>query len=204
MGVLVADVMGGTRSHPNGALGELHREHEVAEPLLDRIAEIANLLDAGVSVEPELIAEGIELWETYLHGRRWERLSLLADPPVSSCTGAVQEARENHERAPQRMTRLRTFLEAYSAGLPNARGMLVLGLRSDVLVDRAWICFEEEHPFSGLFRRFSPAMNGRTPRALAQNLKETNALEEKVQHYLARPAGPDGIVYGSAFYPKVA
>jgi hemerythrin-like domain-containing protein len=200
MGVLAADALGEFRPKPNGAQDESHQEYEVpgrfsrpqrvrvgvAEPLLGRIADMADLLDGGMNVEPEQIAEGIELWETYLHGNRWERLSVLADPPVSSCTEAVGVARENHERAPERMTRLRALLEAYSAGLPNARGELVLGLRSEVLVDRAWGCFQERHLFSSPSGRLSPATNERTTRALARDLKETSALEEKVQQYLAR------------------
>src|SRR5208283_5178981 len=201
MGVLAVDVMEGIRSRPNLVLEDLHRgakfvgpaseperEHvEVAEPLLDRVAVIADLLDAGANVEPEQIAKGIELWETYLHGTHWARLSRLADPPASDCATAIREVRENHERAPQRMAHLRTLLEAYSAGLPNARGSLVLGLRSDVLVDRAWACFRERHPFSYPSDRLSPAANERVGHAPAQNLQETKTLEEEVQNYLALP-----------------
>lgn len=196
----MVDVMGGIRSHTNGPLDERYREHkvadpvselrrehvEVAEPLLARVAVIADLLDAGANIGPAQIAEAIDLWETYLHGNRWERLSLMADPPVTSCSVAIREARESHERVHQRMARLRTFLEAYSADLPNARGKLVLGLRSGVLVDGAWSCFQERHPFSSLPGKMYAATNRQPPQGLAQVLKRTWALEEKVQQYLAR------------------
>jgi hypothetical protein len=168
-------------------ISELRREHvEVAGPLLDRMAKIADLLDDGTNVEPAQIAEGIELWEAYLHGTHRTRLGVLGELPASSCAVAVREVRENHLRAPERMARLRTFLEAYSVGLPDARGMLALGLQSDVLVDRAWVSFEEEHPFACLSGRLSRTTNERVRRAFAKNLKETNALEEKVQRYLAQ------------------
>lgn len=199
MGVLAIDALGGFRSQSNGAQEESHQESKVAGgfpplqrvqasvagSLLDRIADMADLLDGGANVEPEQVAEGIDLWETYLHGDRWERLSRLADPPESSCSAAIGEARENHERASERMAFLRALLEVYSAGFTNARASLVLGLRSEVLVDRAWDCFQERHWFSTPRGKLSPATNEQAPRALTSDQAETRALEEKVQQYLA-------------------
>jgi hypothetical protein len=200
MGVLAADALRGFSTPPNAAREESHQGSEVmgrfpplqraqvgvAALLLDRIANMADLLDGGVNLEPEQIAGGLDLWERYLHGDRWELLSLLADPPVSSCSAAIGAARENHERASERMALLRTLLEAYSAGLPDARAKLVLGLRSEVLVDRAWDCFQERHRFSTPRRELSPPTNEQTPRALTSDQAGTRALEEKVQQYLAR------------------
>jgi hypothetical protein len=199
MGVLAADALGGFRSQTNGAREESHQGSEVmgrflplqraqvgvAALLLDRIANMANLLDGGASVVPEQIAEGIDLWETYLHGDRWESLSLLADPPVSSCSAAIGEARENHELAPVRMARLRTLLESYSSGLRNARAKLVLELRVEVLVDRTWVCFQERHRFSTPRGKLLPGTNEQTPRAVTSEQKVTRLLEEKVKQYLA-------------------
>jgi hypothetical protein len=165
---------------------ELRREHtEIVGPLLDRMIGLANLLDAGVDVDPGQVREGIDLWEDYLHGSHRERLAALEDPRPSSCAVAVQQAGENHERAAVRLSHLRTSLEAYSRNLPHARVMLALNLRSDVLVDRAWITFEEEHPFSCLSGKLSPAANERILRVFAHSRNENDALEEKVRQFIA-------------------
>jgi hypothetical protein len=200
MGVLAADALRGFGTKPNGAREESHPGSEVmgrslplqraqvgvAALLLDRIANMADLLDGGANLEPEQLAGGLDLWERYLHGDRWERLSLLADPPVSSCRAAIGAARENHERASERMALLRTLLEAYAAGLPNARAKLVLALRSEVLIDRAWDCFQERHRFSTRGRKLSTPTNEPDPRTLTSDQAGTRALEEKVQQYLSR------------------
>lgn len=168
-------------------ISELRREHtDVVGPLLDRMVELANLLDAGADVDPGQVREGLDLWEDYLHGIHRTRLAALEDPRPSSCAVAVQQASENHERAALRLSHLRTSLEAYLGDLPHARAMLALNLRSDVLVDRAWISFEEEHPFSCLFGNLSPAANERILQAFARSRNETDALEEKIRQFNAR------------------
>lgn len=201
----IAEVLGGRSPPSNGDRGALHLELKVADTvsdstweeggvagmLLHRIAQVADDLDRGTIVEPQLIAEGIDLWEKYLHRTLFERLSELADPPWTPCAGATREAREQHERAPQRMMRLRALLGAYAAGLPNARAGLVFGLRSELRVDRAWICFEGKHPYSCSPVALYPIVSDRLLPALVRSRRKTNGLENRVLVYLTRSVFPD-------------
>ena len=57
----------GIMSHPAGALEELHREHELAERLLERLAEIGERVKSGERADPKAVRFGLGLLDAYLH-----------------------------------------------------------------------------------------------------------------------------------------
>ncbi len=62
-----ADAIRGIMSHQDGALEELHREHEIAERLLERLAEIGERIKSGERVDPKAVRFGVGLLDAYLH-----------------------------------------------------------------------------------------------------------------------------------------
>lgn len=176
--------MTGMRSDP---LEELTREHlEVARPLLDRIDRIADQLEAGTRIPAGELAEGIELWDQYLHGVHLDRLEALQIEKSAKCGPGLAEVLEDHYRSRQRMGRLRELVADYEAGKAHARVALALSLRSDSYVDRVWLRFEEEHPFSCLARALSPVERAEAVRRFQEDGGAAEQIEDRIHQFLSR------------------
>ncbi len=171
-------------------LAELQREHaEVAEPLLRRMERIADLLDQGSHVPPEVIAEGVELWQGYVHGVHARRLQLLSSVKAIACGPGLHEVLEDHRRSPQRLGPLRALLERYHLGAGHGREALALALRAGAHVDLVWVRFEEVHPLACLREQLGKVELSTLAAQFRTDRAEAEALEARVRAYLAQPIG---------------
>ncbi len=166
-------------------LDELRREHsEVVRPLLSRLNQMADLLEAGRAVSPTLLTEGIDLWEQYLHGVHRARLESLRSVKAMTCGPDLEDVLEDQERAQRRLSRLRGLLEAYRNGAAHGAIALALAIRSGTYVDEVWIRFEEEHPFSCLAKQLTGAEWNSIQRGFQGNDKALAVLETRIGEFL--------------------
>ncbi len=180
--------MSGTPA-PRGPIVELRREHaEVAQPLLRRMEEIADLLESGIRVPPGEIDEGFRLWEEYLHGAHRDRLAALRSPRSARCGPGLEDALENHEHSQRRVARLRELLERYR-DTGTDTGALADAIHAGIRVDREWIEFEEEQPFSCLARELTDSERDAMTRALRATGPSIADIEGRVRGFLDRPVG---------------
>lgn len=171
-------------------LAELQREHaEVAGPLLERMERLAELLDQGSRVPPDVIAEGIELWQGYVHGVHARRLQLLGSAKAIACGPGLREVLEDHRRSAQRLRPMRALLERYRAGAGHGREALALALRAGARVDLVWVRFEEVHPLACLREKLGKADLEALTAPFRVDRADAEALEARVRAYLARPIG---------------
>lgn len=173
-----------------GPLAELTREHEeIVLPFLKRMDQIANLLDSGANVSPEVISEGVELWSEYLHGIHGDRLEMLRSAKSLSCGPELQQVLEDRTHSTQRIKQLPELLNRYRAGLPHGRAALAQVLRTGVYVDLVWTRFEDEHPLSCLARQLTAAELEAIANQFQENQAAVALLEGRIHRFLERPIG---------------
>jgi hypothetical protein len=177
-------------------IDELRRDDfEVVRPFLTRMTDLAQLLDAGTRVSPELISDGVDLWKAYLHEVRDSRLEMLRSAKSLACGPGLDDAIDDHGHSQQRMTQLSELVKSYRAGRPHSETALAVALRAGALVDRSWVGFEETHPFSCLADQLTHE-ELRALRSQFQANQETDStLTDRIHAYLSRPIehAPDGL-----------
>lgn len=177
-----------TATEAPSPIAELIREHdEVVRPLLDRMSRLADLLDSGTHVSPDLVREGVELWKTYVHEVHGAELNHLQSAKSLRCGPGLSEVLEDQNRSTQRMDRLHELIEDYRAGRPHGRTALALALRSAAYVDRIWTGFEEEHPFACLAEQLSPEELSKLATKTRSHRDRAAHLEDLVRAYLRKP-----------------
>jgi len=189
-------------------------EHEAAElvlPLLDRATAVSERLANGEAIDPEFIAEMVQLWTQYLHEIRAPRLEQYfkahtAPVPAAAphATGlrarlhpagsnaprgpdVAVEVREDRERLEQRTGTLEDALDDYRRHQFGSAQLLASLLRADAFADRAWVRYEREAVRTARRRTISAEEEDRLRRGLEATEPVRVGLEAKVRRFLARP-----------------
>lgn len=167
--------------------------HEVLEPLLRRMVELADRLEAGVRIPPKVIGEGIDLWQTYVNRLHDVHIGQFAAarssmPHDAACTLPLVELEQDPKRAELRIGELRLCLAAYEARSGSSVGLLSAVLSGSAKSELAWENFEEDFATSCLPDHLTTT----TLRQWTTSLIETRAAGEstrkKVQEYLGKTA----------------
>lgn len=132
-----ADLVGEIMSKPAGALEELHREHEVAGRLLERLAELGDRIKSGERVDAEAVRFGVGLLDAYLHRVHAPQMDRELRPEAQGvampgCFEHLDRMRTNHEEMRDRARELLALIGRWASGDEFRRGAV-----GDKLIDLA-------------------------------------------------------------------
>jgi len=171
---------------------ELRTEREqVLEPLLHRLQLLGKNLTEGLEVPPEVIEEGLVLWEAYLrtlhdtHVGQFRLAGASEDHP-ERCAVPLAEIESDPDRGIYRIRAIRAMASGYKAHVGGYRMLLGLILDGEAHAELAWEGFEEDYAKTCLPTHLTPTVVREWTAALDQSRHETLPLREKVREYLVR------------------
>lgn len=176
-------------------LEELNRENDVAEKLVERLAEDGLALGTERSVPPGEIAEGLRLLSQYrdVHARRFDgnlepEARVVAMPSCFEHLDTI--ARESTDSA-ARFERARATVDAYARGEPGARSRLAAELGDLTQKEYDALRYEGDYPLSCLRATLPDAAADRVRAGFERTDPELADLEHHIDRYLGRgPAEP--------------
>lgn len=135
-------------------LDELARENEVIEKLDERLGEFALALGTGTDISAGEVAEGLRLFEQYLHAhaRRFdESLQPEARPvAMSTCFDHLDAISRDRAGISERVARARQALDAYAREGSEGRSRLVKELETFTQHEYEELRYENDYPLSCL------------------------------------------------------
>lgn len=171
-------------------LEELTREDDVAQELVERLAEYGLALLGGTDVPPGEIAEGIRLLEQYriVHAHRIDadlqpEARAVALP---SCFEHLDSIIHDHAEAGERMERARAALDAYARGEPEARARLAQEIGRITEKEYEQLHYEAEYPLSCLQATLPEEAAARVSRGFGSTAPAVADLEQHIRRYLGR------------------
>jgi hypothetical protein len=174
-------------------LDELAHENEVAEKLVERLAETAIELKAGQDSRPGDIAEGLRLLEQYrrAHAERVDNdLKTEARPvAMSTCFEHLDTIASEHQGEGDRIERARKALEAYASDREGARARLSEALADLTEKKHQSLAYENDYPLSCLRAALPDEAAARVTTAFRRTDAEVADLEGHIERYLGRAEG---------------
>lgn len=170
---------------------------QVLEPLLARLRAIGQRLGAEQDVPPEVIEEGLVLWEEYLtllHNRHVGQFRLAgpSDEHPDRCAVPLIDIEGDPDRGAYRIRAIRAMWSGYNFHVGGYRNLLGLILVGETQAELAWEGFEEDYAKSCLPSHVSPLVVQEWTAALDRSEREAPLLREKVLRYLTRTAAYEG------------
>lgn len=181
-----------TATESTDPLEELQREHQVIQPLLERLVEYGESLKAGKDVPAGRIAEAVRLWDQYLHRVHAKRIDDGLVPearPVamSTCFEHLDHISQEHAAARKKVEELGTALAAYGKGTPGARDSLAASLVQLASTDFDTMQYEERFPLSCLITTLPEEAAQRVRGEFDRTSADVADLERHIEGFLAEP-----------------
>jgi hypothetical protein len=199
---VAVDTIEGINSQPEGALEELRREHEVAERLLERLAEIGERIKSGERVDPKALRFGVGLLDAYLHRVHafQEDRELLPEAryvAMPHCFAYLDGMAPLHTEMRRRARELLDMISRWASVDESSRSAI-----GDRLVDLASLDHdvagdEGPHPLMCLEGALPEAASQRLSSRFADHARTRAALEANIEGFLRipepeRPRDPGG------------
>jgi len=175
---------------------ELKAEHaEVLLPLVGKLKELADQLEADVAVPAERIRAGLALWARYGTEIRAEAIRRLLTPlsalsGASECTQRFRELNEESSVENARIPNLERLLKSYASGQFAGRPILLGSLVSSIEASRAWARFEEDYATRCLVQAPPPGAEASIAQWLEQARTIRAQLAAEVRAYITGPTVP--------------
>jgi len=175
---------------------ELKDEHaQVLHPLLGKLKEIADQIDADIAMPAEVIRPGLEIWARYLTEIRAEAVRRALGPLSSlngprECVQRLHELREEASVEKSRIPNLERLLKSYSSGQFGGRTVFLGVLRSSIESGRAWARYEEEYASRCLVQGPVPETEVSITQWLEQARALRGRLATEVQTFVVGSAVP--------------
>ncbi len=184
-----------TEVEASDPLEELVREHDVIRPVLARMVELGEALQAGTMVSPGEIATAIDLLDGYLHRLHASRVDagLLPEArPVAmtTCFEHLAKIPSDHANVREKAAQVRSLLEPYAKDPATGKGALGSALVDLASADHDLMTYEETYPFSCLVAALPDDASARVRSHFDQDRPHDLAdFEEHIRRFLARPQG---------------
>lgn len=181
-------------SQAEGALEELHREHEVAERLLERLVEVGERVKAGEQIDPKTLRFGVGLLEAYLHRVHASQMDLELRPEarkvaMPSCFERLDRMGTNHEEMRRRAKKLLDLIQHWDTGDVSSRGEIGDQLVALASLDHDVATYEETYPLMCLETALPEEAASRLSGRFADHAGTRTALERNVERFLAYTEG---------------
>lgn len=174
-------------------LGELERENDVTQKLVERLAETAIALKEGQNLPPGEISEGLRLLEQYrsIHAVRVDHdLQPEARPvAMTTCFQHLDTITDDHRTEAGRIERARSALEEFTRDPQGARAGLAQALDDLTEKDHQSAAYENDYPLSCLRAALPDEAAARVAAAFHRTASEVADLEGHIARYLARVPG---------------
>ena len=185
-------------SHPDGALKELHREHEVAERLLERLAEIGERIKSGERVDPKAVRFGVGLLDAYLHRVHafQEDRELLPEAryvAMPQCFAYLDGMAPLHEEMRRRARELLDMISRWASGDESSRSAIGDGLVDLASLDHDVAGEEATHPLMCLEGALPEAANQRLSSRFSDHAGTRAALEANIERFLSDTRAGGGL-----------
>jgi hypothetical protein len=170
---------------------ELKDAHaQVLLPLLRRLQDLANQIDADVTVPQDVVRTGFALWARYLTEFRTMAIarllnSLSAANGPGECARRLRDLREEEPVEHARMPNLERLLKVSASGQFGGRSMFLGTLQNSIEASRAWARYEEEYASQCLLPTPSAEVAASVAQSLDQLREVRVQLAREVQAYVA-------------------
>ena len=176
-------------SQPDGALEELHREHEVAERLLERLVEIGERIESGKQVDPKAVRFGVGLLDAYLHRvhaiqEDRELLPEARSVAMPQCFAYLEGMGPLHEEMRQRARELLDMISQWALGNESSRSAIADGLVDLASLDHDIAGDETTHPLMCLEGALPEAASRRLSSRFSDHAGTRAALEANIEKFL--------------------
>ncbi len=172
------------------ALEELHREHEIAERLLERLVEVGDRVGHGEPVEPATVRYGVGLLDAYLHRVHAAQLDRELRPEADAvalpaCCPHLDRVRLGHEEMRGRAHDAIALIGRWAAGDESCRAAVGAALIELASQDHDAVAYEETYPLSCLDSVLSDEADRRLSGRFSDHAGTRAALEANVERFLA-------------------
>ena len=176
-----------------GALDELSREHEVVQPLLERLVEVGERLRSGEPLEPRTVRTGVGLLEAYLHRVHANQLDHELVPAARAvampgCFDHLDRMGVNHQDMQRRAQQLLGRLRQWARGDDGLREEIARGLIELASEDHSAAEFEETYPLMCLQTVLPPETDRELAERFERHAGTRGALEANIARFLAATA----------------
>jgi hemerythrin-like domain-containing protein len=176
-------------SQAEGALEELHREHEVAERLLERLVEVGERVKEGEQIDPKTLRFGVGLLEAYLHRVHASQMDLELRPEawkvaMPGCFEHLDRMHANHVEMRRRAKELLDLIRRWDAGDVSSRGTIGDRLIALASLDHDAAAYEETYPLMCLETVLPEDASSRLSSRFADHAGTRTALERNVERFL--------------------
>lgn len=185
-----AELVGELMPKPAGALKELHREHEVAERLLERLVELGDRVKSGERVDAKAVRFGVGLLDAYLHRVHASQMDRELRPEAQGvampgCLEQLDRMRTNHEQMRARAQELLALIGRWASGDESCRGAV-----GDKLIDLASrdhdaATYEEAYPLICLESALPEDAENRLSNRFSDHAGTRAALEANIERFLS-------------------
>ena len=188
------DAIRGIMSHPDGALKELHQEHEVAKRLLERLEEIGHRIKSGERVDAKTVRFGVGLLEAYVHrvhAFQMEDRELRSEAQGIAAPTLVEHLDRmgtNHAEMSRRTQGLLHLIGRWASGDESCRAAVGDGLIDLESMDHDAVTFEETYPHMSIESTLSEDADHRLLNRFADHVGTRGALEANIERFLSRTA----------------
>jgi hemerythrin-like domain-containing protein len=185
--------MEGVIPQPDGALEELHREHEVAERLLERLADLGNRINAGERIDAKTVRFGVGLLDAYLHRVHASQEDRELRPEAqrittSNCFEDVSRMDTNHQEMRRQAQELLALIRRWASGHEICRSAIGDGLIELARKDHEVAAHEERSSLTCLRTTLPEAANDRLSYRFADHAGTRAALEANIARFLSQTA----------------
>jgi hypothetical protein len=176
-------------SQPEGALEELHREHEVAERLLERLVELGERIKQGDRMEAKTVRFGVGLLEAYLHRVHALQMDRELRPEAQvvampGCFEHLDRMGANHNEMRRQAKELLDLIRRWDSGDESCRGAIGDRLIDLASMDHDVASYEETYPLMCLETALPEEAARRLSSRFADHAGTRTALETNVERFL--------------------
>jgi hemerythrin-like domain-containing protein len=176
-------------SQAESALEELHREHEFAERLLERLVEVGERVKSGEQIDPKTLRFGVGLLEAYLHRVHASQMDRELRPEarkvaMPGCFEHLDRMGANHVEMRRRAKELFELIHRWDAGDESPRGAIGDQLIALASLDHDVAAYEETYPLMCLQTVLSEEASNRLSGRFADHAGTRTALEKNVERFL--------------------
>jgi hypothetical protein len=164
---------------------------------------IGQCLTEDLDVPPEVIEEGLVLWESYLthlhdlHVGQF-RLVGLNEEHAARCAVPLVDLEGDPDRGSYRVRAIRAMWSGYNFHVGGYRELLGLVLVGEAQAELAWEGFEEDYAKTCLPTHLTPSVVQEWSAALDRSEREAPELRARVQVYLDHTQAYEGPAAGAA------
>jgi len=185
------DAIRGIVSLPHEAMEELHREHAVAERLLERLMEFGERIKSGERVDAKTVRFGVGLLEAYVHRVHAFQMEDRELRPEAQGVAALtlvdhlDRMGTNHEGMSRRTQELLHLIGRWASGDESCRAAIGDGLIDIARMDHDAVTYEETHALMSLESTLSQDANHRLSTRFAAHAGTRTVLEANVARFLS-------------------